>query len=738
MGSSEEPLLGLRFLPWVLFVSVILGNPGLRAQGSRFQSPNLQIPNKLSPNLLKKPEKQKKNFEAWVWRHKGPPLSKGFAKVLRSMGFSGISVDLDEDPSKAAKLGFSFYLDHAAGKGILHLRKKVFDEAFSHFIRSRSTKDLIRPFPLLSPQVRSTLFKGLRRRVGRALPLKPRWISLEDEISTTRFINPFDFGFDPTTLVAWKAWLKKHYGSPDRLAEAWLRDLPSFERVLPVTTDEVRAREAVPLGFPANLADWNARLAFLDDVLAKTVSDLCKETALLAPNLPVGIEGAQAPSAFGGYDYAKLLPGLSAIEAYDIGGTRELVRSLMQPGTLRFETIFPSGEGQPPGLAAAKLWDLYAHGLDGAIIWSAGKLFPSEDPKKPSPFALSLSKALERIHQLPSLAGARIEGGEIVLLESQSSVRAQWMLDSLKDGKTWIRRFGSYEATHSTSMAARLSWIRLLQDLGYAFRFVSETDLAKGDWRGRRPRVLILPECLSLKSSTLQRIHNFLRGGGTVIADELPGVYDGELVLRDHPPTLDLFGVQRQGSRRFVLEGKLLPKSPRLESGLGLILSGLRAVGITRSSGDPSKTYLFRGPREGGTTLLLNLAVVEYAKARVDPQKAPMCRRLRKFLVQALELARVPPVALVRVKGYPSVLEKLLLRTQAGRSYLVIRANVNQDPRLFQILSDRGPVKMEFLLPSRRKVFDLMSGKPLGVGRRFQSLLDPRRGAFFLLEEAGG
>ena len=654
------------------------------------------------------------------------------------MGFSGVSVDLDEDPSKAAKLGFRFYLDHAAGKGILHLRKKVFHEAFSRYEKSRSKKDLARPFPLLAPKVRDTLRKGLRRRLRRALPQKPRWISLEDEISTTRFINPIDFGFDPHTLAAWRAWLRRRYGNPERLAEAWLRNVPSLERVEPVTTDEVRAREAVPLGFPANLADWNARLAFMDDVMAKTVSDLCKEARQIAPALPVGIEGAQAPSAFGGYDYAKLLPGLSAIEAYDIGGTRELVRSLMRPGTLRYETLFPPGEGTPPGLAAAKLWDLYAHGFDGAIIWSAGTLFPEADPKKPSPFAQSLSKALRRIHQLPSLGGAQTEGGQIVLLESQNSVRAHWMLDSLKDGKTWIRRFGSYEATHSTSMAARLSWIRLLQDLGYAFRFVSEGDLAKGSWRGRTPRVLILPESLSLRDATLRVIQGFLRGGGTVIADELPGVYNGELVLRGHPPTLELFGVQGQGTRRHVLEGKLLPKSPRLESGLGLLLSGLRAVGITRSLGDKAKPYFFRRPRERGTTLLLNLAVVEYAKARLDPQKASLCRRLRKLLVQALEVARVPPVALVRIKGYPSVLEKLLLRTKAGRSYLVIRANVLESPGLFRILADRGPVKMEFMLPSRKKVFDLMTGKSLGVGRRFSALLDPRRGSYFLLEEAGG
>ena len=689
------------------------------------------------PAKQKSAQKEKARvFEAWIWRHQGPSLSKEYAKRIRAMGFTGVSVDLDEDPAEAAKLGFAFYLDHAAGKGILHLRSKVFQKALHRYEQSRSPKDLQRPFPLLDPKVRDSLFSGLRRRVGRALPLGPRWISLEDEISTTRFINPIDFGFSPSSLKAWQGWLRKRYGTAEALADAWLRDISSLSRARPVTTDEVRAREAVPQGFPANLADWNAHLAFMDDLLAKTVGDLCKECERLAPGLPVGIEGAQAPSAFGGYDYAKLLPSLSAIEAYDIGGTRVLVRSLMRQGTLRYETVFPPKKGQIPEWAAARIWDLYAHGLDGAILWSAGTLFPEGDPARPSPFALTVSKALREIQGLPSLAGAEIHGGEIVLLESQASVRAHWMLDSLKDGKTWLRRFGSYEARHSTSMAARLSWIRILQDLGYAFRFISEEDLAQGSWRGRVPRVLILPECLSLRDRSLQAIRGFLRRGGTVIADETPGVYDGELILRERPPGPWLFGVERRGGQRQVLEGRLLKGCHRLKEGPGLIQSGLVPLGITRSSGKGSHRYLFRRPVERGQSFLLNLGLVEYAAARLLPSKTSLCRKLRKVLVSALDRAGVRPVALVRVKGYPTVLEKLLLKKDGGE-FLVIRPNVLEDPRIFRILAERGAVPMELALPWPKKVRDLLTGKVLGVGRRFKASLDPVRGAFFLLEEAG-
>jgi hypothetical protein len=52
------------------------------------------------------------------------------------------------------------------------------------------------------------------------------------------------------------------------------------------------------------------------------------------------------------------------------------------------------------------------------------------------------------------------------------------LLESVADGKTWPRRFSSFEATHNQHAQVRNSWLKLLQDLGYSPRFVSEEEKA--------------------------------------------------------------------------------------------------------------------------------------------------------------------------------------------------------------------------------------------------------------------
>ncbi len=48
----------------------------------------------------------------------------------------------------------------------------------------------------------------------------------------------------------------------------------------------------------------------------------------LDPSVPGGFVGGQAPSAYGGYDYAKLAKKVQFVEAYDDGSAPEILRSL--------------------------------------------------------------------------------------------------------------------------------------------------------------------------------------------------------------------------------------------------------------------------------------------------------------------------------------------------------------------------------------------------------------------------
>ena len=691
-------------------------------------------------------------FEAILWRHEGPTPSAAWAAALKRAGITAVSVDQAEHPKKIADLGLRFYLDHAAGKGILHLRDKQFRPALAEYERTRSTKALERPWPLLSGRTRAQLLELVRERVARAVPHKPLLVSLDDEISATRLANPLDFCFAESSLTGFRAWLRARYGTIDALNRTWGATYERFDDVFPRTTDEVRKRE-LGFGLPQNLADWNDHRAFMDSVLQQTIALVADAARKLAPGVPVGFEGGQAPAAFGGWDWAQLLEAVDYVEPYDIGGTRELVRSLKRPGTRHFETLFP-GDGDA-SFVVAQLYDKAAHGLAGTIVWSNGRFF-ADDPLARGPKLSSFGRALAaELPRLTSpranvLAGAECFAGEIAILESQASVRLHWMLDSARDGRTWTRRFGSYERTHSTSIATRLSWVRLLQDLGYAFRFVTPRQVQIARWSGRPPRVLILAGALAMSRRTARAVAAFAAAGGLVVADEAPARYDDRLMRLSQPPLDELFGCHRDGGKRWLREGKLVRGAARLGSGLGVVATSLRPEGITVASELPGALSevdrlghaenlgkhgwcQFERSVGQGRAVLLNLAVCEYSQQRLDQSKIAACRDLRARLRRLFDRNRTREIAIVRVRGYPTLVERVLL-TKGRRKVLVVRANCLEGRAVFDKLVARGEVPMTIVLPLAAKITDLWTGVLIGRGRRIEARLDPVRGSFFVVE----
>ncbi len=675
-------------------------------------------------------------FRTWLWPAGGPARDRRFAEALRRIGISGTCVDNEQDPAPVAALGIPFYLDHAAGKGVLHLRAPDFDRVRKAYEAERDPALLKRPHSLLSPKVRVDLKRRIRERVERARKHGPAWISIEDEISTTRFTNPIDFDFSPQALQAFRSWMRRRYGSAEALRRIWPGRVPDFEDLVPRTTDEVRRREFPKGPWPRNLADWNDHLRFQDQILAELVGDLLDLCRELAPGIPAGFEGGQPPSAFGGYDWRLLLAEADAVEVYDIGGARELVRSWKKEGCLHFETLFPVEGGGGQDLAVARLYDMLAHGLDGAVVWSAGRVFAGTDPSELTVFGKALAKELPRLRnpRVRALAGARVDPGRIGILESQESVRLHWMLDSRRDGRTWIRRFGSHERKHSTSQSLRLSWIRLLQDLGYAFRFVHPSELSPRRFDRRRlPKVLILPGSLALSGETIAGIRRFATLGGLVLADETPARYDEYLRLRERPALDEWFGIERSEGRRFLCGGRIEEGAPRLPSGLALVESGLRPEGLTRAEWVGKNGFSFVRPRGEGRSVLLDLDLASYHRERLREDRAAACRELRARMRRLLEAHEVLPVALVRVPGYPTVLEKVSLRA-GSRRFLVIRANVCEDPTLFTRLVAMGSRKATLWIPSAATVRELFSGEVLGRGRKISFRFDPVRGTFLELE----
>jgi hypothetical protein len=115
------------------------------------------------------------------------------------------------------------------------------------------------------------------------------------------------------------------------------------------------------------------------------------------------------------------------------------------------------------------------------------------------------------------------------------------MLDAEAHGKTWGNR--NSDERLSSAANVRHAWENMLRDTGLQYSFLSYADVIRHGVPGEY-RVLILPACLCLSDSESRAIGAFCEGGGTVIADYLPGLWDEHGKGRAEGGALDaMFGV---------------------------------------------------------------------------------------------------------------------------------------------------------------------------------------------------
>ena len=121
---------------------------------------------------------------------------------------------------------------------------------------------------------------------------------------------------------------------------------------------------------------------------------------------------------------------------------------------------------------------------------------------------------------------------EVALLYSMPSNQISWMMDSEADGKSWNQRSDSYEPDHMSMFFSHVGWNKLLEDVGVKGRWMSYLELVNGTLSSRGVKVLILPRSLSLSKAERDTIEQWVEAGGTLIADSLTGIWDGNLHRR--------------------------------------------------------------------------------------------------------------------------------------------------------------------------------------------------------------
>jgi hypothetical protein len=255
----------------------------------------------------------------------------------------------------------------------------------------------------------------------------------------------------------------------------------------------------------------------------------------------VSIGGGQMPG-WGGYDYARLTKALTAIEPYDIGNNVEIIRSL-NPNMPMLTTAFANGNWEKH-----RVWTELLHGNRGLIVWDDKHEYVGPDGK-PGPRGMEASTYYNELRNgiAAQIINSQSLSDPIAIHYSQASMRTEWMLARRPEGDAWVKRGASKERTDNDFMRLRESWCRLIEDEGLQYKFVSYGQLEQGELLNRGYRVFVLPHSSSLSAAEADAIRAFVAGGGVVIADGEPGVFDEHSRRLPSASLADLFGGSHTG-----------------------------------------------------------------------------------------------------------------------------------------------------------------------------------------------
>ncbi len=419
------------------------------------------------------------------------------------------------------RFGLRFYMDHTARKGYLHLWDG--DKKQAHLAELHGTG--VRPVPLndtLQTKLRGFIQENVTR--VKSSPFRAAY-ALDDEASWGHFVHPTMWRVTDDE-AAYPNWLREVYGAGNAPTRSkWV----GYEDIRPnLETWSIRDFDASPL-----MDQWS----FNDSHWCNFVGDLVTYANTVDPDTPCGLVGGQAPNAFGGYDYAKLMRKIQYIEAYNLGSSQAIIRSFNPHNAVPAVTSHFHQKAEDD---IWQTWYYLAHGNRGHIGW-VENWFEGQTPKgwqeQVAPHYLEAGKKIG-----PLLRDAEWKHDGVALYYSHASIQLGWILDAQAHGKTWVNRDGDHRL--GASHHVRQAWENMLRDSGLQYSFLSYADAIQNNIPADI-KVLILPACLCLSDVEAQIIEAFCRRGGTVIADYLPGVWDQHGKGRAGGGALDkLFGVR--------------------------------------------------------------------------------------------------------------------------------------------------------------------------------------------------
>ncbi len=566
----------------------------------------------------------------------------------------------------------------------------------------------------------------------------------------------------PYCLDAYRQYLKDLYGTIGALNEEWESGYGTFGEIELLAEGELPAADA-PQWFKQYFADWNllhhtdnegaegealerqvAMGAINDELRALQAGNFarwydrqefqnrnyliwCKRFQQAFREIdPIAWTGFEGTDSFTirklttrsrqGGDLDAFVREMDYFGPYE-GPANEVVRSIASPE-------FPKGNwiGYDPELDVLihKYWSQVTDNMNAVQWWRWDNLDGYNGYLMPT---LSPYPAVREL--LEDTAVVR-EGLGTLLMHCQMQDDGIAMLYSLPS--TYIAHFDGND-TYGLEKRDHGQWHKLIHGAGLQFRYVTDRMLRRGEFDASKYKVLILPLSFAMSPEEANVIRAFVEGGGTVIADVRPAIYDGHCKPLEQGLLDDVFGIRRTGNReaekvdRLRVDGEINGQSVRMDWGNWhgkeiyprMVVDPNVELTTGEKRGDAYHIHYWTGLESPlcilnqygkGQAILLNFSL----------NNAPAGR----FLGDLLAACGVDPVVKVAMPDGQPLRDIEITRWANGDSALLA---------LFGTYD--GEVVVQ--LPAVQNIYDLKQHKGLGAMSSFATRLRANRASFFAL-----
>ncbi len=508
----------------------------------------------------------------------------------------------------------------------------------------------------------------------------------------------------PACLAAYQDYLEVEYGTIEALNESWATDFADFEAIVltdPADNDENSALRA------NNYPRWYDRQAYqcYNFVqLCKRFGDAFRE---IDPQARTGFEGA---GRFGAGDDIDLIVRTNGFWSPYPGTADEVIRSIADRDFPRSNWM---GYTKDANSLLSRYWRMITRGNDSVWWWRwdglgrfHGFLAPHLGPWPATQDLVDDTKVVRDGLGTLLTHSEMLDDGIAVLYSMPSAYACK-----VEHGTT----YGNFESAHT-------AWSKTLRELGLQYRYVTDRMLRLGEFPEPDIKLLILPRAEAIGPVEAQVIRDFVEGGGSVIADVRPGIYDGHCKPLEKGCLDDLFGVTRGPQAESAkhagdgLEGLLLDPSVQLAGGEATQELAGAPSGISHAVGK-------------GQAILLNYA----AASCPDLGAEDTPELVAQSVLELYKSAGVEPTVSVQNRDGTRLRNTETIRWRNGNAEILALFNEGMGIGWLDESEGESAVKARVTLPAARHVYDLRNHTYLGRQESFEAEVIPSRATFFAL-----